>query len=144
MKYLALIILTLFSLTSEASANNNNGKVERLWDAQTIAGTGATIVTRAFPVANVKDMGMWWKLNPAVPATPSHTSTSSVAFYTEMSYDDTSANFATVTTLTRTANTVSTIDTIAFKPMKYARFRATGLTGQGTDSTITAYLFTQE
>lgn len=144
MKYLALIVLALLSITSDASANNNNGKVEQVWSAQTIAGTGATIVSRSFPVANIKDMGMWWKLNQAVPATPTHTSSSNVALYTEMSYDDTSTNFATVTTLTRAVNTVSTVDTIAFKPMRYARFRATGLTGQGTDSTITAYLFTQE
>jgi hypothetical protein len=143
MKKLALLIAFL-SLTTAAYANNNNGNVQKLWDAQTIAGTGTTVVTRGIPVANVKEIGVWHKLNQAVPATPSHTSTSAVNLYMEASYDDTSANYATVSTIYRNVNTVSTVNTITFPNMKYVRFRATGVTGQGTDSTITAYVFTQE
>jgi len=140
MKKFIVLIAALF-LTTAAHATQQ-GKVEKIFDASTVAGTGSTITSRVFNVGSVQSMGYWLKLEPN--STNQSYKGSNVALYMQASYDDTAANFATVSTISYATNSAATAGTLAFPAMKYVRFRATGLTGQATDSTITAYLFTQD
>lgn len=139
MKKLSIFILALCFASSAYAGTASIGKIEQAFTANTvIAGTGYTTITRTFNVANIKSMGLWWKLN-----TGGSSGTSNTAVYMEASYNDTPTNFATVTTLTSNSQ-AATVNTLTFPNMKFVRFRATGLTNQATDSTITAHLFTQE
>lgn len=137
-KIVSLIALVLMC----SAAYAEQGKPENIFNATTVAGTGSTVTSRIFNMNSVSGMGYWLKLAPRT-GNASFTG-SNVALYMEVSPNDTVANFATVTTLSFATNNVATAGTLTVPNMKYVRFRATGLTGQATDSTITAYVFSRE
>ena len=146
-KLIFLIFLFMVVIQNQSFADAVSGNVESVFGTvatpttTVVAGTGATIVSRTFRMSSVRtpNIGYWLKLAPGVSS-----GTSNVALYTMTSPDDSSGSYATVSTITYATNNTATSGTIAYPYMKYVKFRATGLTGQATDSTITAYVFTQE
>lgn len=140
MKKMILLVALIVATANAYAGTSSMGKVERAFTENTVvAGTGFTTITRTFNIASIKNMGIWWKLNAGASNGNSHT-----LVYMEASYDDTPGNFATVTTMSRNTQTAATVNSLTFPDMKYVRFRATGAGTQATDSTITAYVFTQE
>lgn len=141
MKKLILILTAFLIFSGPAFADTVIGKSDYIFNTNTVPGTGNTILSRSFNISSVRNMGYW--LNLAATASSSGYTGSNVALYMMASPDDVAANYATVTTLTRATNGAATTGTLTFPCMKFIKFRATGIAGQATDSTITAVLFTQ-
>ena len=136
-------LLALLLISTNAFASS--GKVETIFDAQAVAGTGPTITSRTFNTKSAGRMGFW--LKAAKAATPEGVS---LAMDIEGSYSDTSSTFATMATVMAlyqfptTSTVIASASTITVQSMPYVRFVIRSLTGNATGTTVTAKLFTQE
>lgn len=136
-----LVYTLIIALMCAATAHAAPGQTDRVFNGDVLGATGATVVSRTFPVANADRIGVWFQVNRGA-------SNGLIAVDMDMqaSYDDTSANFATVQTVSSpTANTVgATVNSVSAPPLKYVRFIAKGKTTNATDNTVTAYVFVKD
>jgi hypothetical protein len=128
-----------FLIASNAYAGT--GKVDQIFSGSTVNGTGNTVVGRAINVSSADKIGFWFQSTKgaSVGSTIAHD------IVMQSSYSDTSSTFATAQTI-RASSSVNTPTTVALTHpnMKFVRFFVQGGTGNATDTTITAYMFTQD
>ena len=138
MKKLFLSIsLFIFATTSSYAGS---GQVERIFNADVVAGTGTTVMSRTFDVSSIDRLGVWTQAGRGA----SVGSTIRFDMVMQGSYTDTSSKFATMSTIGTWADTSASASTITTPAMKYIRFYTKSTTGNATDTTVTAYLFSQD
>lgn len=138
MKKLVLILALALAFPFPAFAGN--GAVHPVSTSVAVAST-ATVTTGIIPIKYEGYFGIWYQAT-------SVTGTPDIKIEYEMSYNDTSANFAEpvgasdiVTNLT--AETIQ-IESIQPPPMPFIRFKITGNAGNPADTLVTIRLFSQE
>lgn len=136
-RFSALSLIALFICVDSFAAV---GTVRRIFNAQTVAATGTTAVSNGFSVKSGGYFGVWYQATSA-------SGTPNLKFVYEMSYDDTSANYATPNSVAAIDSALTSesvqVESISPPPMPYLRFRLTGNATNATDTTVTAYLFEQ-
>lgn len=138
MKKFALALIASILMAVNAYAGTSVGKSEPMFDAVVLNGTGTTVTSRTFNVASVSNMGYYLDINKGA-------SNGGVNIRLTMEVSPNGSLWATHSTIRQSWNSiVATAGTIDVPAMSKVRFVAEGATGNATDSTVTAYLFTQE
>jgi len=138
MKKIYSLIALLLLLSVPALAGT--GMSEQIFSASETGATNSTVVSRTFHVGSVDRMGIWFEVDQGASG-----GAIQIAMDMQGSYDKTSANFVTIATVVplQSSENVTTV-TVTPPPTKYIRFVGKGMTGNATDNTVTAYMFSKD
>ncbi len=137
---LGLVAFLICLSQTPSFADTTAGSEQQIFNASVVNGTGNTVTSRSFLVSSVRNMGYWFKNTNGASAG----STAVTAMKMLGSWDDVTADYATLSTVITAPNTQASAGTITYPAIKFVRFQAIGNVGNATDTTVTAYLFAQE